>query len=38
MKLANLRIGVRLGALGLFLIVALLLVGLGGWQALQETS
>ena len=38
MKLANLKIRVRLGALGGFFLVALLVVGIGGWSALQASG
>jgi len=35
MKLANLKIGVRLAMLGVFFLVAVLAVGIKGWSALQ---
>ncbi|ATQ75458.1 methyl-accepting chemotaxis protein [Massilia violaceinigra] len=38
MKLANLRIAVRLSALGAFFFAALLLVGLGAWSALHGAN
>ncbi|NHZ32254.1 methyl-accepting chemotaxis protein [Massilia rubra] len=38
MKLANLRIAVRLGALGAFFFAALLLVGIGAWTALSGAN
>ncbi|MDQ1922980.1 methyl-accepting chemotaxis protein [Massilia pseudoviolaceinigra] len=38
MKLANLRIAVRLGALGVFFFAALLLVALGAWSALSSAN
>jgi methyl-accepting chemotaxis protein len=38
MKLADVKIGVRLGALGGFFLVALLLVGGGGWHALKTSG
>ncbi|NHZ98216.1 methyl-accepting chemotaxis protein [Massilia sp. CCM 8734] len=38
MKLANLRIAVRLGALGVFFFAALLLVGIGAWTALSGAN
>ncbi|NHZ78872.1 HAMP domain-containing protein [Massilia sp. CCM 8695] len=38
MKLANLRIAVRLGALGVFFFAAFLLVGLGAWSALSSAD
>ncbi|NHZ89239.1 HAMP domain-containing protein [Massilia sp. CCM 8733] len=38
MKLANLRIAVRLGALGAFFFAALLLVGIGAWSALSGAN
>ncbi|MET3132501.1 methyl-accepting chemotaxis protein [Oxalobacteraceae bacterium GrIS 1.11] len=38
MKLSNLKIGVRLGMLGGFFFVALLIVGIGGWAALNDNS
>ncbi len=36
--LANLKIGVRLGLLGAFFFVALLVVAFGGWRALENTN
>ncbi|MCU6496791.1 methyl-accepting chemotaxis protein [Rugamonas sp. A1-17] len=36
MKLANLKIGVRLGLLGTFFFIALLVVATGGWRALDS--
>ncbi|WP_332856004.1 methyl-accepting chemotaxis protein [Duganella sp. S19_KUP01_CR8] len=38
MKLANLKIGVRLGLLGGFFFVALLIVATGGWRALDSSN
>ncbi len=38
MKLANLKIGVRLGLLGGFFFVALLVVATGGWRALDASN
>ena len=38
MKLANLKIGVRLGLLGGFFFVALLVVATGGWRALDSSN
>ena len=38
MKLANLRIAVRLGALGVFFFAALLVVALGAWRALASSN
>ena len=38
MKLANLKIAVRLGALGGFFLIALLVIGIGGWSALQASG
>ncbi|MDM5180712.1 methyl-accepting chemotaxis protein [Massilia sp. DJPM01] len=38
MKLANLRIAVRLGALGVFFFAAFLLVGLGAWSSLSSAN
>ncbi|MBI3230184.1 MAG: HAMP domain-containing protein [Burkholderiales bacterium] len=38
MKLADLKITVRLGLLGLFFLFALLAVGLGSWQAMQAMN
>ncbi|GJJ00924.1 methyl-accepting chemotaxis protein I [Duganella rhizosphaerae] len=38
MKLANLKIGVRLGLLGGFFFVALLIVATGGWRALDASN
>jgi methyl-accepting chemotaxis protein len=38
MKLANLKIGVRLGLLGGFFFVALLIVAFGGWRALDGSN
>jgi len=38
MKLSNLKIGVRLGLLGAFFFLALLVVGVGGWNALRESG
>ncbi|MYM88076.1 HAMP domain-containing protein [Rugamonas sp. FT82W] len=36
MKLANMKIGVRLGLLGAFFFIALLVVATGGWRALDS--
>ena len=38
MKLANLKIGVRLGLLGGFFFVALAIVATGGWRALDSSN
>ena len=38
MKLANLKIGVRLGLLGAFFFVALTIVAIGGWRALEGSN
>jgi methyl-accepting chemotaxis protein len=38
MKLADVKIAVRLGALGGFFLAALLLVGVGGWHALKDAG
>ncbi|MFS2004495.1 methyl-accepting chemotaxis protein [Duganella sp. CT11-25] len=38
MKLANLKIGVRLGLLGAFFFVALAVVATGGWRALDSSN
>jgi methyl-accepting chemotaxis protein len=38
MKLANLKIGLRLGMLGAFFFAALLLVAGGGWRALNSSN
>ncbi|MRX07294.1 HAMP domain-containing protein [Pseudoduganella sp. FT25W] len=38
MKLANLKIGVRLGLLGGFFFVALAIVALAGWRALESSN
>jgi hypothetical protein len=38
MKLANLKIAVRLGALGAFFFAALLIVGLGAYNALSSSN
>ncbi|WP_317204134.1 methyl-accepting chemotaxis protein [Janthinobacterium sp.] len=38
MQLANLKIGVRLGLLGGFFFIALLVVGVGGWSALNDSN
>ncbi|NRR28935.1 HAMP domain-containing protein [Oxalobacteraceae bacterium] len=38
MKLANLKIGVRLGLLGVFFFIALMIVGGGGWRALSSSN
>ncbi len=38
MKLANLKIGVRLSLLGAFFLVTVLLVGLTGWSALRDMN
>jgi methyl-accepting chemotaxis protein-1 (serine sensor receptor) len=38
MKLANLKIGVRLGLLGAFFFVALAVVATGGWRALDGSN
>ena len=38
MKLANLKIGVRLGLLGGFFFVALAIVATGGWRALASSN
>ncbi|ELX10509.1 methyl-accepting chemotaxis protein I [Janthinobacterium sp. HH01] len=38
MKLANLKIGVRLGLLGAFFFVALAIVATGGWRALDGSN
>ncbi|WUR15465.1 methyl-accepting chemotaxis protein [[Empedobacter] haloabium] len=38
MKLANLKIGVRLSLLGAFFLVTLLLVGITGWSALRSMN
>jgi methyl-accepting chemotaxis protein-1 (serine sensor receptor) len=38
MKLANLKIGVRLGLLGGFFFVALLIVAFGGWRAMESSN
>jgi methyl-accepting chemotaxis protein-1 (serine sensor receptor) len=38
MKLANLKIGVRLGLLGAFFFVALAVVATGGWRALESSN
>ncbi|HEX8403596.1 MAG TPA: methyl-accepting chemotaxis protein [Duganella sp.] len=38
MKLADLKIGVRLGLLGAFFFVALAIVATGGWRALDESN
>jgi len=38
MKLANLKIGVRLTLMGAFFFVALLIVALGGWRALSSNN
>ncbi|MQA40241.1 methyl-accepting chemotaxis protein [Rugamonas aquatica] len=38
MKLANLKIGVRLGMLGAFFFVALAIVATGGWRALDGSN
>jgi methyl-accepting chemotaxis protein-1 (serine sensor receptor) len=38
MKLANLKIGVRLGLLGAFFFLALAIVALAGWRALESSN
>jgi methyl-accepting chemotaxis protein-1 (serine sensor receptor) len=38
MKLANLKIGVRLGLLGALFFVALIIVSFGGWRALEGSN
>jgi methyl-accepting chemotaxis protein len=38
MNLSNLKISARLTVLGLFFLVALLVVGIGGWRALKSTG
>ncbi len=38
MNLSNLKIAARLAVLGLFFLVALLIVGVGGWRALHNTG
>ncbi|SHN41074.1 methyl-accepting chemotaxis sensory transducer [Duganella sacchari] len=38
MKLANLKIGVRLGLLGAFFFVALMIVAISGWRALENAN
>ncbi len=38
MKLANLKIGMRLCLMGAFFFIALLVVGFGGWNALNATD
>ncbi|MGV7211471.1 methyl-accepting chemotaxis protein [Oxalobacteraceae bacterium A2-2] len=38
MKLANLKIGVRLALLGAFFFLALMVVGLGGWRGLDASN
>jgi methyl-accepting chemotaxis protein-1 (serine sensor receptor) len=38
MKLADLKIGVRLGLLGAFFFVALAIVATGGWRALDNST
>ncbi|SHG41226.1 methyl-accepting chemotaxis protein [Massilia sp. CF038] len=38
MSLSNLKIAVRLAVLGLFFLVSLLIVGVGGWRSLVSTN
>ena len=38
MKIANLKIGVRLGLLGAFFFVALMIVAISGWRALENAN
>src|SRR3954465_9108777 len=38
MKLADLKIGVRLGLLGAFFFIALAIVATGGWRALDASN